>query len=370
MDQIFSTRDCIVRGEFIYYYVADIGWIVRMEKNTGRLQYVPIQGYGRTFQADCCTCVRNSLYFLSIDGTCLLEYELGIGKFHIYDIDCGGKQDGNFIAVFSMENNVYIFTRYIKQVMIFDCVSKSISICQYPQPLLDVTFQSACLQNRKAWLFSDEGKAAFFDLQTHQWDYFNMEMEILNLVHSVVGQKMIYLLSREGNVYAWNTEKREVSTCTIKSNTKKNKSYVRMVLVAQNRCVLLPSIGNYIEMYDLNTGRLVYKENITDGRKRIEGREHWSAFRGYGEDTEWYYFISHAYKEHLIISKNTGEWYWCTSQYPSEAEWIKCRTDSGESVFYERWDHAVAFFDSLQNKDIRIKELEVGKKIWGFCSNT
>lgn len=349
MNHVYSTRDCAIYNGSIYFYAAEIGCIVQMNKETNKLQYVPFKGFQRRFQADGCICIKDFLYFLSVDGISLLEYEIENAKYHIYNIDCGGKIDGNFLAFFSMGNNLYIFPRYAKRMVIFHCGSKEISIWKYPNKWSDIDFLSVCLQNEKAWMFSGDGKAVCLDMTTYCWELFDMHIKAFNIVHSVVNQGAVYLLSRDGRVCVWDTVKNKTHFCETEKNRQNNKSYIRMVLVGTNQCVLLPAMGNYIERYNLRTGHLISAENIADGRERIKGKEHWAAFRGYSEDVEWYYFVSHAYEEFLKISKSTGMLCWCTPQCPSEADWIKYRIDSGNTIFCEVTDSLNAFIGSLQD---------------------
>ena len=335
MNGVLSTRDCMIHEEDIYYYAAEADWIVKMDKTMTALHYVPIREYNQIINADCCARVMDSLYFLSVDGTCLWEYELKEGTCHNYPIDCGRIQDGNFIAIFSIGNDIYIFPRHVKQVLIFHCDSKEFSIWCYPQPWADITFQSACQQNEKVWMFSNGGEIVCIDLKTYQWEFFKTDIGISDIVHTALRQELVYILLGGGEVCIWDTVGKEACFLEIQKEQQRNKRYIRMAFVEANRCVLLPAIGEYIETYDLETGRLISAEDITAGRVRIEGREHWAAFRGYSEDSEWYYFMSHAYREHLRISKKTGSLSWHTPQYPSKADWLRHRMDGGETLFYE-----------------------------------
>ncbi len=335
MDRVFSTRDCIIHKEDIYYYAVEENWLVKMDKTMKMLHYMPIREYNQIFIADCCACVTDSLYFLSVDGMCLLEYELEKGTCHNYPVDCGRMQDGNFITVFSIGNNLYIFPRYVKQVLIFDCDSKEFSIWCYPQPWADITFQSVCQQNEKVWMFSNDGEIVCIDLKTYQWEFFETDVGISNIVHTVLWQELVYILLVGGEICIWDTVEKKACFCEIQKEQQRNKRYIRMAFVEPNRCVLLPAVGKYIEIYDLETGQLISAEDITAGRERIEGREHWAAFRGYCEDSEWYYFMSHAYKEHLKISKKTGSLSWHIPRYPSKADWVRYRIDCGGALFYE-----------------------------------
>lgn len=368
MNLTLSTRDCIVDEKFIYYFASEIGWIIRIEKETGKLEYMIMKDRQRTFTADCCTCVRDLLYFLSVDGTCLLEYELKEKTCHIYHIACGKEPDENFLGVFPFENTIYIFPRYTREIVAFHCISKEFSVYLYPKLLQDIVFQAVCLQNERVWMFSEDGKAGSFDMKACRWEFFDMGMQIPGLIHAVTYQGTVYLLSRKGRIYDWEPGGRRAYTYEIRGDKQNNDSYIRMAFVAQNRCVLLPMLGDGIKMYDLNTRDLVFKQDIGDSRKRIEGREHWSAFRGYGEDSEWHYFVSHAYKEQLKISKHTGELYWSTPQYPSKTDWMKCRISSGEYIFYEGKDQLAVFAGGLQSRDTCVAELGVGRNIWRFCS--
>lgn len=372
MDKVLSARDCIIHKGVIYFYASEIGWIVKMDKEIEKIQYMPIREFKQPISADCCASAMDFLYFISVDGMRLLEYEMKEGTYHTYNIDCGRKRDGNNIALFPMEREIYIFPRYVKQVVIFHCDSKDISVWQYPQLWSDITFQSACQQDGKVWLFSNDGDVVCLDLKTYQWDFFKMDISISGIVHTVLKQELIYLLLCGGEICVWDTVKKKAHFCKIKKEEQRNESYIRMAFTDQNRCVLLPSIGKYIELYDLETGQLISAEDITKCRKRIEGREHWSAFRGYNEDADWYYFLSHAYRDNLKISKKTGKLYWYTPQYPSEADWMGCRVDSGEYLFYEGTQPSSqlsTYIKSLQSRDahtMHTVKKEIGKKIWAF----
>lgn len=310
---VMSEPDCWSNGGMDYLYVDDMVYIVE----------------NRRKKIACYDIKNNKCSFCELNGT---YYTLSVPNYTLATI---------------MGDNIYIFPRFDKQVILFNfrkkCVSgtfelplKNVSIPSSEMlaqdPVSAAIFSTAKRLGDNVFLTCDAlKKIVVFNLVDGGILYKDYPDGLAQCIDFIIKDDKLYLVSVYGDVYFFDINIGEYHCISVKGD----KFEFGRILVTDVSICWLPCLGNDILLYDIASKDFLSYDDYPEDFVYALRYPEMAKFFARCEDDDWYYMAMCAQNYMLKVSKRTGQLYWIKPIGISNAEKLQFYRQKGVSVINE-----------------------------------
>lgn len=360
------SRDCVVYQGKLYFVAEGNLFPAELDYDENTIRCLPVSG-AEIAQIDLSLSVGAKAYFLEASGKRILEYDLETFALNEFPIYCDQNADGNYAFVTVVENQIYIFTKKMKKLVIFDLITKQVREKSYPAKEGGVSFACGCNHGDYIWLFPESGDQIFsYHIPSNEWNRYKFPVSYENSLHAVWGNECIYLLTWAGEIYEFDPNCLQNRMLIVVAGTDKGE--LSRILYAEEKLLLLPGKGNDFFSFDLRQNKLCKLDVWPKDIQFEKAREKWFKFFGYCEDKQYYYLANRTSNYYLRIDKISLEFLWNKVLLPTGKDIIQNMLFYTSEVLIEN-DYCLADYIScvtgrecVSNQDARQKI--VGNDIW------
>ncbi len=312
------------RGSDIFndklYFFADYGYMYFMDLNTEEVHvnrdYV-LSDNGKMINIDYVKIVGEELYAVSVDGHILLRFGFLDQKVEQYEIACHKCDDGNYACFFENQGFLYVFTRELGKVVVFNIITKSTSEIAYPT---DSESMYICgIENgNKVVLFPQNGSNVLvFDYKEQRFTTVQLSYVLQDVVHAVAKNGVYYILLKDGTVVIWDSDLNTVSDFLGAKNYYCNSKAANRICQYGNEFIILPSQAENILVVDTLNGD-------------VEEYGDYPVGFGY-DDKGWAKYVHYAeYKDKLFFSSRTSGYMLIIGKEDKKIAWKHVGIEDGE----------------------------------------
>lgn len=319
-------------------------------------------------QIDLAVRIGKNGYFLDMSGKYIYEYHLETFALQKYAIHCSHDADGNYAFVIPVENQIYIFTRAMEKLVIFNTVTKKVDEKLYPAYMENLRLVCGCCDSERIWLFPQKGEMLFsYSIASGEWCEFDLNADCGEVLSVACGNKCLYLLTKTGKVFEYHVDSAQIRML-FSLGIESSQQMPSRILCLKNKLLILPGTNDDFFSFDLKQSDLLTldawpKEAIFD-----RAREKWFKFYGYCEDETYYYFANRVSDYYLKIDKCSAELIWIKVSVPSGMELMKCLLPHASGTLQEKECSLPDYISSIANDVVDCNrnggEAIIGKKIW------
>ena len=262
----------------------------------------------------------------------------------------------NYTLATIFKDNIYIFPRFDKEIMIFsltdncmqDSLYLSIDDVSVPSndmleedPVSAAIFSNAKRLGENVFLTCDAlKKIVVFNFRDRCILYKDYPMGLEQCVDFIIKDDILYFLSFYGDVYCYNMTRGEWNSLSVHGD---KLEFGRLLVTDSNIC-LLPCQGNDIVIYDI-AGKEFYRyDEYPEDFVYALRYPGMAKFFGRCEDDDWYYMAMCAQNYMLKVSKHTGQLAWIKPQGISHDEKTRFYSKKGVSVINESAEYGILSF--------------------------
>lgn len=179
---------------------------------------------------------------LARNGKYLIRIGKKIDDISIYEMDAGTEEWGNYAAASVYNDKLYIFTKKQNKLIIFNLNTNTFS----EKKLKDI-FNIGVNINANMWLLSARGERLIrYDMNTNEVHTVCLNETPKDIVYINRVEKNIYLLSRTGDIWTFDTEKNNLSSIYEAIDYHD----VCRLVITDNKFIELPALGK--DIYIIN----------------------------------------------------------------------------------------------------------------------
>lgn len=366
------SRDCVVYQDKLYFITEGNAFPAVLDYDENIIKYLPISSKVEIQPIDLALSMGSKIYFLYVSGKGILEYDVETFSANEIIIDCNQDSDDNYAFATIVKNQVYIFTKKMKKIVIFDTSTKCVGEKPYPANMGEASLMCGCIQGDYIWLFPETGNKIFsYCITSGQWKQYKFPIQYHNSLHAVCGKEYLYLLTWNGEVYEFRVNDLENKLITsVGMDLDKGKS--SRILYAEEKILILPGWGNDFYLFDLKQSELKKIAVWPDDVYFAPTRKKWFKFYGYCEDEKFFYFANRTSNYYLRIEKNLEEFFWSKVSLPSGDDNIKNLLSNRQRILME-YDFClndyIAYIEETLNYSALDSQIQsAGNKIWDAVS--
>lgn len=304
------------------------------------------------------------LVALSTDGTQIGIYDLNTKAFSYIIIDCQGKGYDNYIGAVSYKEKVYVFPRYRNFILEMDAQEGKVWKTAHDF-YSQIDKNKACIcQYRQNIYFFEQGqnRVLKYNMETNGYERKKISQILGKVVSVEYYEADFYLLYEDGEIIKWNEEKDTIESVigpVIQENTE---YYFFKCIVAGNYIWLLPSLGEDIYVYHIDSKSLSIYDNYPDYFEYL--KLGWGKYISFFEYKNITYCGMHTANCILAINNQTGKEKWIYPDFPSIQEEIYFWTENFKNIGES--DISLAeFINNIDEKhQKKYKRDCVGNNIW------
>lgn len=316
------------------FFVTQNGLPAKMNLDNGEVFYCNVIKNFILEAGDVIDYIRNlgnKVYALKRTGDDLIVFDLNEFQCRYIPLQCTHHDWGNFVAFEQYGSDFYIFPRYGNKICVMNTINNEIlETADYFDGVTEL--QCACRAGNKVWLLPcDAGVIGCYDLINRKMQIYELKKKIENCIDAVLVDESIYILSRFGIIYIWNTHDLELSEVKTLETEPLDENTVCRILYAGNKLIILPALAEEIKILDLLTGKVeVYHDYPEDFLYYdMEYMARWSKYDGMCQDDNYYYCAMRRENYLLKISKQDGTLLWIKPNVPSKEERMKIQIPLG-----------------------------------------
>lgn len=362
-EYLFS--DCSLYNNCLYFYASCNGIPAKLDLQTKQISILNYPSHltlGRCDSIDLMASNNQKIYALRNQGDALIVYDTCSNSYLEQAISCNERAWGNFIDMFVFESKLYIFPKNKNSILSMDCDKNEIEYKSYRNENGE-GFMCGCHVQDKMWLFPQNGNViGCVDLRNYAYKEFVCNCKFENIVTCSCFEDEIVVLDRNGNVYCWNTESKDIELCFSDSSLE----FMGRVAITKRNMVLLPSRGDEIKIFDKLSKRVMVLDNYPD-KFQYKANPLWSKFHGRCEDDDKIYFAMRSANYLLVLHKETGDISWLKPELPSKEIEAKYLISYTKELMVEEEVPLYLFLRYIPKSgrnDIEIQKN--GEKIWSL----
>ena len=284
----------------------------------------------------------------------------------------------NYTLATIFEDNIYIFPRFDKEIMIFslanNCMKDSfgLSIGDISVPSNDILaedpvsaaiFSNAKRLGENVFLTCDVlKKIVVFNFWGRFILYKDYPVGLEQCADFIIKDDILYFLSVYGDVYSYNMASEEWNIISVHGD---KFEFGRFLVTDSNIC-LLPCLGNDILLYDIAGKEFNRYDNYPEDFVYALRYPGMAKFFGRCEDDEWYYMAMCAQNYMLKVSKRTGEFRWIKPKNIPHEEKTRFYSKKGVSVINESDEYDLVNFFEYSHSINRDKMNQCGVSVYNF----
>lgn len=373
---LFST--CIMIGEKIYSSTCNGNFLITVNVNESKLDYIHGLKKYRDFVADEMICDGDNIYILEVNGSRLMKYNIRGKNCEYLKIGCEGRGCDNYSVFAKYEKNIYIIPKYKDTIIKIDLDTgkrienkrKYLSNNQnkYEENLnSNVCFEFGLQSDNLIWLFlCNDRLIVCYDMKLKKWEKYDMPLKMDDCIHGFKYEEKIYLLGSKGIIYCWDTKD---YSFVIIADCRRDGSYFNefgRIIIVNEIIYLLPALGKEILKIYLETGE---KEIYHCYPKDFQycAPQNWGKYYGYCENEEYYFIAMRSANYILVINKKTGKTSWIKPDMPSDRERFAIYREYKKLLNENDWSKEELIMYLYENDSSFLSSFNktVGKHIWG-----
>lgn len=212
-----------------------------------RVDYFPT-GTDHSYEKD------GIIYFVGIDGTSVMIYDVESNRCESIQVNCGLKSWGNYALAAQSKHGIYLFPKLGNKIVKVDYGTNKVNEVRNILNGVTLTegqsFECGCSNGETAWIFDETGK---YCVQYHMISgdickiCLNEEMGLIR--HAVYANGKIYILNSKNIVWRLSLDEEHIDKML--SFDMPEDTFGRIVITQQNMW-LLPALGEEIYIWDYN----------------------------------------------------------------------------------------------------------------------
>ena len=251
------------------------------------------------------------------------------------ELDFHEKDWGNALAIISYGNNIYIFPKYKDYIIKIDTKTDQVTKTDNPAYVqMDRNVVAGVNDGQVYFFLRNSSKVTEYDLCSGQCREHGLLRELGNLVCARYFEGFFFLMSRDGELLAWDADSNVLETLVSPFEREENPPYFSMCTVTKKNIWLLPDIGEDIYVYSRESKNLEKYDRYPAGFAYLMTKD-WGKYLTAHEYGGIYYHDMHSANCILCIDKNTGEEKWIKPTIPGREEECQYYIESGCPVILQ-----------------------------------
>ncbi len=369
-DRMLYFSNCICANGKLWFVSSD-EYFMNMDLDTKKVSYAELKNMNswETHSViDNMFINQKSIYWVDQFGKNVHEYKIGENECYCYELPEVEMVDWQCYAGTYMYNDMlYLFPRNKLQIIEFDMWKKQYTAYSGFYEELnrkngnnELLLWCSVKKDKWIYLFQKKGKMAVrYNLYNKQYEYIEIPREISSINYVVLKNNIIYLLSFEGNVYAWDgwDEKcDEIFVCKDKDN------FFCRIAITEHKLFLLSTFTKQILIVDLQSRNVTEQKEYPDDLQYTDFG--WSNYLGFAEDEKTIWFASRPANYLLCINKDCECIEWVKMVLPTICEHMEFYKKIGSPVMDEKDKKWTFLFGFNGEKRGDKGERRIGKFIW------
>lgn len=361
-----SFRDCIYSQNSLYFFSSLYSFPMKKNLITGEMEVLPIHTkenqWDKTIDLE--ISLGRNIYVLDMKGQHIIKYNMDTYEASYYEIDCPHSPDGNFAYMAEIDNNIYVFTREARKLVIFDTNAEATKEISYPDIVKDNIYICGCKVGETFFVFPRDGNQVLeYETSGKVWRVHRLNESLRRCVHAAMAEDNIYILLADGTVFEWNIRSENIIKMEYNLPIYTNQNTASRICCTKNSFVVLPALAQDIIRINRDTYKADIYKDYPEDFSYDPARKLWTKYYGYCENDTEYYFACRTSGHILKIEKQSGNISWIKSEVD---KWeIEKAALENKSVISEKERYLQWFIAKSNKKKEDRKTPNIGEEIWG-----
>lgn len=358
--------------EDIYFFDTNYGIPGKINKTTGKVLYINknenIDILLRE-SIDITISQNGTIIGLQNNGNGIWIYDIEKKACKRIDIECGHDKWNNFAFAYGQDSSIFIFPRFYNEMLKLDLKDETIS-SQTCLTDKNYAWMCGCLVDNRIFVCPFSGnRINIFNLQTKQFEGYDVGEHMENIVSCTSDGKNLYILNKFGKIYMLDISNFSIKIIRDVPKDNISNKTVGKLLYASNKLIILPSLADEITLFDLEAKSI---KTYVDYPNDFEYYNDFVRSRYYGccEDEKYYYLLG-VFNYMLLIEKASGAFLWKKIYVPEDEELINVLKSYGILEFGEKNYSIKGYIKSItpEFENISRKDVPIGSLIWDNLNN-
>lgn len=339
-DVIF--RNCVFKDGKVIFFQSSIAIPMAIDVQNGEGIVLPFE-YNEKFRErrfDLVVEADGNIYLLDMAGKFICRYQPDTGKQSFIEIDCNYKNDGNFIHMDVVNNNIYIFP-IVCGIVVYNYNTNAVKRVSYPVQVDEIAV--ACKVNNKFLLIDKQGMAILYNTENNEWEDVTIPAELNNPMHVCYDNNYIYILCGNGSIVQWDM-KEYINIINEPVRYYNEGLMASRLCLASDKYIIMPLLAEDILIVDRYTHEVTKYDQYPDDFYYTQ--KTWAKYRGYCETEDTYFFACRVSKYIVCISKKNGDIKWIKSQVNYD-DYINYQMDKYDGIITEKENYLQNYIDDI-----------------------